>query len=213
MFWRVLGKSCQDRAAKQAEWVVGKVCRRKWCVSEVKQSKRVGSMVCPWLDCFNVSHLDVCFYQRYALSFVRDPASHPLFEGFFSKRWFHTLSISLRNFLSTVLDSLPLPKMLAFNQQRLGDYSLSLILQSSLIQLLCFLERKANLQEMRSLKAQVNGIDRAKHFFHWWAEQDAFFGSLSFEKRAFTPRRSTGYIASEWLPCFPSWSAKWWSCN
>lgn len=55
----------------------------------------------------------------FTLPYLQNPATHPKFEVFFAKRWFHTLSISLKNFLATVLDQVPLPKLLAFNIERL----------------------------------------------------------------------------------------------
>jgi WD40 repeat protein len=52
------------------------------------------------------------------LPYVTDPSTHPLFAPYFHRKWFATLSASLRNFLQTLFRVLPLPRILAFNIER-----------------------------------------------------------------------------------------------
>ena len=56
--------------------------------------------------------------QWYTLPYCKEPATHPLFAAYFHKRWFHTLSLSLKNFLTTAFANIPLPKLLAFQQDK-----------------------------------------------------------------------------------------------
>jgi WD40 repeat protein len=70
----------------------------------------------------------------FSLPYLRNPENLPMFEVFFSKQWYHTLAASLSNFLATVFQKIPLPKLLAFNIERL--------------------ERKATLSELRALRAE-----------------------------------------------------------
>ncbi|KAM9972200.1 hypothetical protein ACTFIW_003559 [Dictyostelium discoideum] len=54
----------------------------------------------------------------FALPYIRNPQSDPLFEIYFSKTWSEAFSLSLRNFLSTIFKNIPLPKILQFNLER-----------------------------------------------------------------------------------------------
>jgi hypothetical protein len=54
----------------------------------------------------------------YCLPYIGQPQTHEYFKIYFHKRWFATLSISLRNFLSSVFEIVPLPKLLGFNIER-----------------------------------------------------------------------------------------------
>ena len=78
--------------------------------------------------------------QWFILPYLKDPASHPLFASYFHKRFFHTLALSVRNFLVSAFAQLPLPKLMAFNVER-G-------------------ERKAMTAEIKSLKADNERMKR-----------------------------------------------------
>lgn len=54
----------------------------------------------------------------FILPHLKDPSTHPIFSTYFNKRWFHTLALSIKNFLSAAFREIPLPKLLAWNQER-----------------------------------------------------------------------------------------------
>ena len=70
----------------------------------------------------------------FSIPYLPNPHSHPTFEVFFTQRWKDTLATSLSNFLSTMFQQIPLPKILAFN--------------------VAHNEQKARLTENRVLKAE-----------------------------------------------------------
>ena len=78
--------------------------------------------------------------QWFILPYLKDPASHPLFASYFHKRFFHTLALSVRNFLVSAFAQLPLPKLMAFNVER-G-------------------ERKAMTADIKALKADNERLKR-----------------------------------------------------
>jgi len=51
--------------------------------------------------------------EWFVIPFLRDPATHPAFETFFTRAWLDSFTFSLHNFLSTVFQNLPLPALLA----------------------------------------------------------------------------------------------------
>ncbi|KAI7872923.1 WD40-repeat-containing domain protein [Spinellus fusiger] len=56
--------------------------------------------------------------QWFALPYVKQPATDPTFETFFSKQWVDNYTISLYNFLTTTFQNMPLPSLLSFNVER-----------------------------------------------------------------------------------------------
>lgn len=54
----------------------------------------------------------------FVLPYLKSPDSDPQFSIFFSKGWTETFTLSLHNFLSTIFQSVPLPKILNFNIER-----------------------------------------------------------------------------------------------
>lgn len=54
----------------------------------------------------------------FALPYLKNPQGDPSFELFFSKVWVETFSLSLHNFLVTIVKSVPLPKLLSFDNER-----------------------------------------------------------------------------------------------
>lgn len=54
----------------------------------------------------------------FVLPYLKSPDSDPQFAIFFSKGWTETFTLSLHNFLSTIFQSVPLPKILNFNIER-----------------------------------------------------------------------------------------------
>ena len=54
----------------------------------------------------------------FVLPYLKSPESDPNFSIFFSKGWVETFTLSLHNFLATIFQSLPLPKILNFNVDR-----------------------------------------------------------------------------------------------
>ncbi|CAG8485301.1 2863_t:CDS:10 [Paraglomus brasilianum] len=55
----------------------------------------------------------------FGLPFSKNPATDPNFETFFTKQWLETFTVSLRNFLNTIFQNMPLPALLCFNIDRL----------------------------------------------------------------------------------------------
>lgn len=53
------------------------------------------------------------------LPFVKSPETHPTFEIYFTRPWLDTFTLSLNNFLSTVLQNIPLPTLLSFDDEQL----------------------------------------------------------------------------------------------
>lgn len=58
------------------------------------------------------------------LPYLKQPELDPQFRVFFSKSWAETFTLSLHNFLSTIFKSVPLPRILNFNVERLIRKSL-----------------------------------------------------------------------------------------
>ncbi|ORZ25829.1 hypothetical protein BCR42DRAFT_401016 [Absidia repens] len=54
----------------------------------------------------------------FSLPYVKQPASDPIFETFFTKQWVDNYTTSLHNFLATIFQNMPLPSLLAFNVDR-----------------------------------------------------------------------------------------------
>ena len=52
------------------------------------------------------------------LPFVKSPDTHPTFEMYFTRPWLDTFTLSLNNFLSTVLQNIPLPTLLSFDDEQ-----------------------------------------------------------------------------------------------
>ena len=110
------------------------------------------------------------FYERFAsemtqpgagwddwfvLPYLREPSTHPIFASYFNKRWFHTLALSLKNFLSSAFAAIPLPKLLAFNTERTERKQLSIELK----QLKAENERVK--RELSALKQQMSSKQAA----------------------------------------------------
>lgn len=55
---------------------------------------------------------------------MRNPELHPTFRTFFTKSWFESLNHSLHNFLTVIFQSIPLPKLLNFNVERVTKKAL-----------------------------------------------------------------------------------------
>ncbi|KAI8099668.1 WD40-repeat-containing domain protein [Halteromyces radiatus] len=56
--------------------------------------------------------------EWFALPYVKQPSSDPVFESFFTKQWVDNYTTSLHNFLATIFQKMPLPSLLAFNVDR-----------------------------------------------------------------------------------------------
>ncbi|KAG2221160.1 hypothetical protein INT45_007737 [Circinella minor] len=79
--------------------------------------------------------------QWFALPYVKNPATDPTFETFFSKQWIDNYMISLHNFLATTFQFMPLPSLLSFNMDRV--------------------QRKAQQTEIESLKNTIESMKAA----------------------------------------------------
>lgn len=53
-----------------------------------------------------------------SIPYLKSPETDPHFKVFFHKSWYETLHRSLENFLSTIFQSIPLPRILNFNVER-----------------------------------------------------------------------------------------------
>lgn len=49
---------------------------------------------------------------------MKSPETHPTFEIYFTRPWLDTFTLSLNNFLSTVLQNIPLPTLLSFDDEQ-----------------------------------------------------------------------------------------------
>eukprot|EP00047_Mylnosiga_fluctuans_P008270 m.257955 g.257955 ORF g.257955 m.257955 type:complete len:629 (-) comp21204_c0_seq1:118-2004(-) len=58
--------------------------------------------------------------EWWILPFIKNPETHPNFESFFLKSWLDSLSISLFNFLSSALNTVPLPFLLQIQKPKTG---------------------------------------------------------------------------------------------
>ncbi|ORY95843.1 WD40-repeat-containing domain protein [Syncephalastrum racemosum] len=76
--------------------------------------------------------------QWFALPYVKNPATDPAFETFFSKQWIDNYTISLHNFLATTFQHMPLPSLLSFNMDRI--------------------QRKAQQAEVEALKSTIENL-------------------------------------------------------
>lgn len=63
-------------------------------------------------------HQDIEWRNWFALPYLKNPQLDPSFEVFFSKIWVETFSLSLHNFLVTIVKSVPLPRLLNFDNER-----------------------------------------------------------------------------------------------
>ncbi|KAI9499031.1 WD40-repeat-containing domain protein [Zychaea mexicana] len=79
--------------------------------------------------------------QWFALPYVKNPATDPTFETFFSKQWTDNYMISLHNFLATTFQFMPLPSLLSFNMDRV--------------------QRKVQQTEIESLKSTIENMKAA----------------------------------------------------
>ncbi|KAI8394202.1 uncharacterized protein BYT42DRAFT_488489 [Radiomyces spectabilis] len=88
-------------------------------------------------------YLDLRFFSRLdsrfqPLPYVKQPATDPQFEMYFSKQWVDNYTISLHNFLATTFQNMPLPSLLLFNIDRL--------------------QRKAQQAEIETLKTTIDSL-------------------------------------------------------
>ncbi|KDO34593.1 hypothetical protein SPRG_00656 [Saprolegnia parasitica CBS 223.65] len=67
----------------------------------------------------------------FMLPYMSQPETDPYFRDFFSSEWLDNLALTLRNFLSTVFQGIPLPKLLAFQIAQTEEPTLRLQLESS----------------------------------------------------------------------------------
>ncbi|EQC41676.1 hypothetical protein SDRG_01634 [Saprolegnia diclina VS20] len=67
----------------------------------------------------------------FMLPYMSQPESDPYFRDFFSAEWIDNLALTLRNFLATVFQGIPLPKLLAFQIAQTEEPTLRLQLESS----------------------------------------------------------------------------------
>lgn len=74
----------------------------------------------------------------FTLPYIADPASHPVFGMYLAKTWPPVLALSLRNFLTTVFTSIPLPKLLSLDAERR--------------------ERRATMLEVRALRLENEAL-------------------------------------------------------
>ena len=65
------------------------------------------------------------------LPYCSTPSAHPIFAPYFHRRWYQTLTSSLKNFLTTLFKVLPLPRILAFNIEREKRKKMTLDLRST----------------------------------------------------------------------------------
>ncbi|KAJ5078896.1 hypothetical protein M0811_04619 [Anaeramoeba ignava] len=65
-----------------------------------------------------------------ALPYIHQPEKDPRFSAFFTKRWIETLKISLSNFLQSLFQKLPRPKILHLHSEKLEKKGLACYLKS-----------------------------------------------------------------------------------
>ncbi|XP_071090534.1 WD repeat-containing protein 91-like isoform X1 [Haliotis cracherodii] len=57
------------------------------------------------------------FREWFAFPFLQSPQENPLFSMYFTKQWQDTLILSLHNFLSVILQAMPVPTLLSFEHE------------------------------------------------------------------------------------------------
>ncbi|RHZ88203.1 hypothetical protein Glove_25g53 [Diversispora epigaea] len=88
----------------------------------------------------------------FGLPFSKNPAADPNFEAYFTKQWLETLTVSLHNFLNTILQNMPRPSLLCFNVDRIHRREIE-SLQNGIQVLKHELENKD--QEIMSLRQKM----------------------------------------------------------
>lgn len=91
----------------------------------------------------------------FVLPYLKSPESDPNFSIFFSKSWVESFTLSLHNFLATIFQSLPLPKILNFNIERKLRISLQ-NLNDSLMR-----ENESLRSRNDKLRSEVDKLNRA----------------------------------------------------
>jgi WD40 repeat protein len=91
----------------------------------------------------------------FVLPYLKSPESDPNFSIFFSKSWVESFTLSLHNFLATIFQSLPLPKILNFNIERKLRISLQNLNDS-------LMRENENLRTRNDkLRSEVDKLNRA----------------------------------------------------
>ncbi|KAI9320163.1 WD40-repeat-containing domain protein [Dichotomocladium elegans] len=99
--------------------------------------------------------------QWFALPYVKNPATDPTFETFFTKQWADNYTISLHNFLATTFQHMPLPSLVTFNMDRIQKKAQQTeieALKSTIENLKASAEAREN--EMAKLKHEVEATRR-----------------------------------------------------
>ena len=90
----------------------------------------------------------------FALPFLPNPESSPQFKKYFDKSWSETLAISLRNFLSLILQNTPLPELLAFNIGRVKQHEQDCTIESQKAEIRLLKQQLADQAQL--LKAKID---------------------------------------------------------
>ena len=93
--------------------------------------------------------------EWFILPYLKDPSVHPLFASYFNKRFFHTLALSVKNFLTSAFAQIPLPKLLAFNVERSERKALAADLKQAR------LDNEKLKRDLQQLRQQLSSASRA----------------------------------------------------
>ncbi|KJE96129.1 WD repeat-containing protein 91 [Capsaspora owczarzaki ATCC 30864] len=95
------------------------ICLQRYYVVHAIQSGKPDKVV-EFFDKFSAELLTQPDWRDwFAILFVKNPELTPVFEGFFTRQWLETFTLSLHNFLSTIFQSMPMPTLLTFSAERI----------------------------------------------------------------------------------------------
>ncbi|KNC55638.1 WD repeat-containing protein 91 [Thecamonas trahens ATCC 50062] len=120
------GSALDDGGSSGGGAIAGEVPSelRKGVVGQGRAAGDSGQSSSSLVDVLYVGSGGADWLEWFALPVLDNPQAHPTFKPYFSKAWVDNFAVSLANFLKTVFQAIPLPKLLAFNQERLRRQAL-----------------------------------------------------------------------------------------
>ncbi|KAJ3366608.1 WD repeat-containing protein 91 [Allomyces arbusculus] len=97
---------------------------RYFIVCAIQQNRP--AKVVEFFESIDLAHSAADWMTWTSITFVKKPHQTPPFEVYFTKMWYDLFVTSLRNFLALAFASMPLPRLLNFNVERIKRKSLEL---------------------------------------------------------------------------------------
>ncbi|KAI8061442.1 WD40-repeat-containing domain protein [Gongronella butleri] len=133
---------------------------RHYLVHAIQHKKR--DKIREFFDLYGAEfHSNPDWTPWFTLPYIKQPASDPAFETFFTKQWVDNYTTSLHNFLATIFQNMPLPSLLTFSADRTmrkSQQSEIESLRASMDQLKAMLESREN--EVAKLKVELDDTRR-----------------------------------------------------